>query len=298
MSLYAGSKLVICVTPPHLQLFFQLVSIVDCTHPQRENCPCSSVKNVPSAEGQPTAQWRRPRLQSASCSLFAGHSIPLASPSPLPHTDTRSLFIIYLFPSMWSKRLMKQHGVWYLCRNNNMEMVFRGQCVALAAAAIELTAVKWLAAEGIDCPEWFTFFSSFQPRRVTSRARPYLCVVSRLYERLGASAFHDRNRSIWIGRCHFLICFAFECRGFIRLRLFGPRTGLSFFPPAFQMHTWMMIITIQDSRRTWPCKPTVLRKDRCENSTITEDPCAVGKEKQTSKSQIWSETKQENVFFW
>lgn len=122
---------------------------------------------------------------------------------------------------MWSKRLMKQHAACHLCGNNYMEMLFTGHCVAPMWSCIELTAVKWLAAEGIDCPEWFAF--PLRARRVISHAWPYLRVVSLQYQPLGAHAFShaglDRNQSIWIGRCHFLICLALRPRGFITLRV-------------------------------------------------------------------------------
>lgn len=59
------------------------------------------------------------------------HSISFSS--PLQCIRLRSFYLfIYLFASMWSKRLMKQQVVCHLCRNNDMEMVFTGHCVAPA----------------------------------------------------------------------------------------------------------------------------------------------------------------------
>lgn len=57
------------------------------------------------------------------------HSISFSS--PLQCIRLRRFFLfIYLFASMWSKRLMKQQVVCHLCRNNDMEMVFTGHFVA------------------------------------------------------------------------------------------------------------------------------------------------------------------------
>lgn len=60
---------------------------------------------------------------------------------------------------MWSKRLMKQRAVCHLCRNNYMEMVFTGHCVALEQPVLNWQQRRKLAAVGADCPEWFAFWS-------------------------------------------------------------------------------------------------------------------------------------------
>lgn len=59
-----------------------------------------------------------------------GDSVPLAFPHPFNMFAWAVYLFIYLFASMWSKRLMKQQAVCHLCRNNYMEMVFTGHCVA------------------------------------------------------------------------------------------------------------------------------------------------------------------------
>lgn len=46
-----------------------------------------------------------------------------------PRLDCLQMFV-YLFTSMWPKRLMKQQGAWYLWGNNYMEIAFTGHCVA------------------------------------------------------------------------------------------------------------------------------------------------------------------------
>lgn len=204
------------------------------------------------------------------------HSISF--PSPLQYICLRSLFI-FMSASMWSKRLMKQHAACHLCGNNYMEMVFTSHCGAPMWPCIELTAVKWLAAEGIDCPEWFAF--PLRAMRVISHAWPYLRVVSLLYQPLGAHAFShanlDRNQSIWIGRCHFLIYFALRRRGFIRLRVVR---GLAPAKNYFSFHfffffpnsDWKFNGDYYNSRisatTTRPCKLTKRSKGKQNSTTV------------------------------
>lgn len=56
--------------------------------------------------------------------------LPISFSSPLQHIFLEMFIYLPVFASVWSKRLMKQRAVCHLCRNNYMEMVFTGHCVA------------------------------------------------------------------------------------------------------------------------------------------------------------------------
>lgn len=68
----------------------------------------------------------------------------------LTFSYTRDLFI-YPLAAVWSSKVDKDAAVCYLWPHNDMEMVFTRPLCRIDR--------KRLAAEGIDCPGWFYFFT-------------------------------------------------------------------------------------------------------------------------------------------
>lgn len=159
-----------------------------------------------AAEGHPIRQWPPQQLWSTSCSHTCRTRRSISFPSALQCAHLRTSFYLFIRlpacgPKGWrnSKRSAIYVGImiwkWY------------SQATVLLRSGRYWIDRKWLAAEGIDCPERFAFSS--RASSITSQARPYLRTVRRSKR---AAFTHltspGRNRPIWIGRCHFLICLA------------------------------------------------------------------------------------------
>lgn len=107
------------------------VSVADCTDKGENICDkCFSKVRSSRSTMNSRMATKHFRLSKA----WTLDSISFSS--PLHAMDLEFYLFIYLFASMWSKRLMKQQAVCHLCRNNYMEMVFTGHCVAPEQSAL------------------------------------------------------------------------------------------------------------------------------------------------------------------
>lgn len=146
------------------------------------------VTNAPPSEGHPIQQWTKPQIQNTSCCPFAGHSIPLAFPHPF-NIFAWEMYLFIYFSACGPK------GWW----NSQRSAIYAGIIIWkwYSQASVLLRSSRYwidnseVTGSGGNRLSWMICFSSIA-RRVTSPARPYLRVVSRLYQPLGVCTFHTQ----------------------------------------------------------------------------------------------------------
>lgn len=146
-----------------------------CLHKRKEK-EVPPVTVVPPSEGHPIQQWLRQQLTKHSLLHMCRTLHSISFSSPLQCIRLRSFIYLFIYlpacgPKGW------WNSKWSAIYVGIMIWKWYSRATVLLRRRPYWIDNEWLAAEGIDCPEWFAFSS--QARSVTSQARPYLRAVSR-----------------------------------------------------------------------------------------------------------------------